>query len=111
MAFIAFPFIFGGIYFYPLIRRQSFRRAGCFLCPAGGQPGRAGAAPAWGREERGDATVGKEAALAAHGNFGDVLESQQNLPAPGCELGPPGSAWKLKGEEDEEHRAGCWLQG
>lgn len=60
MAFIAFSFILGGIYFYLLIRRQSFWRAGCFLHPAGGQPGRASLAPAWGREERGDATVGKK---------------------------------------------------
>lgn len=59
MAFIALSFLFGGIYFYLLIRRQSFQRAGCFLCPAGWKPGWAGPAPAWGREERGDATVGK----------------------------------------------------
>jgi len=59
MAFIAFSFLFGGVYFYLLIRRQSFRRAGCFLCPAGGQPGGAGEALAWGWEERADAAVGR----------------------------------------------------
>lgn len=79
MAFITFFFYFWDVYFYLLIRRPSFQGSGFFFCPVGGQPGRAGMALAWGRCHR-----EKEAALAAHRNFGEVLESRQNSPASGC---------------------------
>lgn len=79
-----------------MIRRQSFLRAGCFLCPAGGQPWR-GSSVGQGRQKR--CHHGKKDTLAARGRFGDAPESRQNPPAPGCRTGSPGRAWKLKEEQ------------
>lgn len=88
MAFTVFSFISGegrGVYLF-LFADKKIKFPVSRVLPL---PGRRGAWPGWSSSRLGQGgdwrcQHGKEAALAVHKNFGDVLESQQNPLVMGC---------------------------